>query len=102
MIVVVDVQYTDDELQRLEIDPRFSGGFSQAVVKAFRKRMQAIRAAPDERVFYQLKSLHFEKLKGNRRHQCSMRLNDQYRLVMELREEASRKTVIIMNIEDYH
>jgi proteic killer suppression protein len=45
--------------------------------------MQTIRAAPDERVFYQLKSLHFEELLGNRSHQHSMRLNDQWRLIIE-------------------
>ena len=45
--------------------------------------MQMIRAASDERTFYELKSLHFEKLKGDRSHQHSMRLNKQWRFIVE-------------------
>lgn len=98
----MEVQFRDEKLDRLETDPRYDGGFSQTVVTAFRKRMQMIRAAPDERVFYQLKSLHFEKLQGSRSHQHSMRLNNQWRLVMEFMGEAPQKIVVIVSIEDYH
>ena len=43
--------------------------------------MQTIRAAPDERDFYQLRSLLGPKSsKGNGRIRHSMRLNDQFRL----------------------
>ena len=62
----MDVRFKDPKLDRLETDPTYDAGFSQAIVTAYRSRMQVIRAAPDERVFYNLKSLHFEKLKGNR------------------------------------
>ncbi|HKA22245.1 MAG TPA: type II toxin-antitoxin system RelE/ParE family toxin [Blastocatellia bacterium] len=98
----MDVSFGDKDLDRLEIDPKFDAGFSQAVVTAFRKRMQVIRTAPDERVFYALKSLHFEKLKGARSHQHSMKLNDQWRLIIEFQQEAERKVVRIIAIEDYH
>jgi plasmid maintenance system killer protein len=82
----MEVQFRDAKLDRLEIDPRYGGGFSQAVVTAFRKRMQMIRAAPDERVFYQLKSLHFEKLQGSRSHQhAAPPLPEGYALAQDLR-----------------
>jgi len=64
--------------------------------------MQQIRAAEDERAFYALKSLHFEKLKGNREHQHSMRLNDQWRLILQLMGTGKAKTVHLVAIEDYH
>ena len=98
----MEVRFHDSKLDQLDTDPKFEGGLSQAVVKAFRKRMQTIRAAPDERVFYALKSLHFEKLKGDRSHQYSMRLNDQWRLIVEFEGKASGKTVVMVGIEDYH
>ena len=98
----MDIKFRDDDLDRLETDPQFSGGFSMAVVKSFRKRMQQIRAAPDERVFYNLKSLNFEKLKGKRSHQYSMRLNNQWRLILELHGKGNNKNIIIFSIEDYH
>jgi len=98
----MEFKFADKDLDRLYTDPRFTGGFPAAVVSMFRKRMQLIRDAPDERDFYQLKSLHYEKLKGERSHQRSMRLNDQYRLVVELRSDGDEKLVYVVQIEDYH
>ncbi len=98
----MDVEFEDPSLSRLETDARFTAGFEPGVVKAFRKRIQVIRAAPDERTFYAMKSLHFEKLKADRVGQNSMRLNDQWRLILKLRTEASGKTVVIVSITDYH
>ncbi len=95
------VRFEKTDLQRIEMDPLYRGGFSLDVVKAFRKRMAYIRSAEDERAFYAMKSLHYEKLKGNRRHQRSMRLNRQYRLILEILEQEER-TVMIVSIEDYH
>ena len=60
------LSYADETLCRLEIDLQFTGGFSAAVVKAFRKRLWFIRHAVDERDLYAMKSLHFEKLQGAR------------------------------------
>lgn len=98
----MEVRFKDPLLDSLETDPQATGGFEEAVVSAFRKRMQFIRAAKDERDFYQWKSLHFEKLKGDRAHQHSMRLNDQWRLILEFEGTAPNKTVVIVSIEDYH
>jgi proteic killer suppression protein len=98
----MNVEFKDASLDRLETDAAFSGGHSDSVVKAFRKRMQQIRAAPDERTFYALKSLHFEKLKGDREGQHSMKLNDQWRLILELAGTAPTKTARILGIVDYH
>jgi proteic killer suppression protein len=98
----MDCSFENDDLEKLETDPAFSGGYSVAVVKAFRKRMQQIRAAVDERTFYALKSLRFEKLKGKRSHQHSMRLNDQYRLILEIEHSGRANKIKIINIGDYH
>ncbi len=98
----MDVEFEDALLKRLEADPVFTAGYEAAIVKAFRKRMQLIRAAVDERAFYALKSLHYEKLKGDRDGQSSMRLNDQWRLLLCVRQDESGKTILIISIIDYH
>jgi proteic killer suppression protein len=98
----MEVRFQDERLDRLEIDAMYDAGLPQAVVTAYRKRMQLIRQAPDERDFYALKSLHFEKLKGKRAHQHSMRLNQQWRLVIEFEGVAPNKVVAVISIEDYH
>jgi len=98
----MEVRFGDACLDRLELDPKEDCGFAPEVVTAFRKRMQMIRAAPDEREFYALKSLRYEKSKGNRSHQRSMRLNDQWRLIIGLEGKGRDKVLIIVGIEDYH
>jgi HTH-type transcriptional regulator / antitoxin HigA len=89
----MDVSFADESLDRLETDPTYSGGFGDGIVKAYRKRMQQIRAATDERTFYAHRALHFEKLQGQREGQHSMRLNDQWSLIIELRGDAPGKIV---------
>ena len=64
--------------------------------------MQHIRAAKDERDFYAFKSLRYEKLQGRRDHQHSMRLNDQFRLILEYEGTGQDKTIVIVAIADYH
>jgi len=98
----VEVRFKDDRLDRLETDASYDAGYSQVVVRAFRARMQFIRGAIDERALYGLRSLRFEKLKGARKHQHSMRLNDQWRLIVELEGVGRGKVVIVVSIEDYH
>ena len=53
----MEVRFEDPTLERLEADPNFTNGMDGALVKAFRKRLQFIRAAADERAFYAMKSL---------------------------------------------
>lgn len=98
----MDVDFEDTSLKRLETDPGFTACYDAVIVKAFRKRMQLIRAAVDERAFYALKSLHFEKLKGDRDGQSSMRLNDQWRLLLRVQQNEDGKKVVVISIIDYH
>jgi len=96
------VRHRDAKLERLESDLAFDAGFGRPVVRGYRKVMAWIRSADDERDFYALKSLHYEKLKGTRSHQRSMRLNDQFRLILELEQAVPEKIVVVVAIEDYH
>lgn len=98
----MDVEFDDEDLDRLEIDARFTAGLSQEVVRAYRRRMQQIRAFNDERDLYAVKSLHFEKLKGSREGQHSIRLNLQWRLILEIRGSHPCKVIGIVEIADYH
>jgi proteic killer suppression protein len=97
----MQVRHLDRKLERVERDLAYTGGLGPNVAKAYRKVMGYIRAASDERAFYMLKALHYEKLEGKRSHQRSMRLNDQFRLVMEI-EEYNGRMVVVVSVEDYH
>ncbi len=99
----MNVRHADAMLERLESDHDFRvKKYGPDIIKAFRRRMATIRSARDERDFHALKSLHYEKLKGNRAHERSMRLNDQFRLILRIEVQADGRTVVVVSIEDYH
>lgn len=98
----MEVAFVDADLDRLETDAKYTAGHSQEIVRAFRKRMQQIRAFRDERDFLAVRSLNFEKLKGNREGQHSIRLNLQWRLILEIRGDHPCKVIGIIEIVDYH
>lgn len=98
----MEVKFDDGNLDRLETDAQFTAGHSQEVVRAYRKRMQQIRAFRDERDFLSVRSLNFEKLKGSREGQHSIRLNLQWRLILEIRGDHPCKVIGIIEIVDYH
>lgn len=98
----MEMQFRDSNLLEIEKDEGFNGGYSSGIAAKIRQRLRHIRAAVDERPLRNMKSLHFEKLKGSRSHQHSIRLNDQWRLIIELDKETDPKTVVIVGVEDYH
>ncbi len=96
----MEVEFDDKDLASVEKDPAATVGHGNAVDRGFRKLMRVIRAAVDERDFYALKSLHFEKLEGSDTVR-SMRINKQWRLVVELRGRTPKKVGVIA-VRDYH
>lgn len=98
----MEVEFREKTCDRLEIDPKYDAGFSAAVVSAYRKRLQQIRAATSERDLYASGGMHFKKLQGARSNQHSIRLNDQWRLIVELHGKGQDKIVQVVGIEDYH
>lgn len=94
----------ENELRDLDRNGRKSTvarRFEQSVVAAFGRRMQLIRAMRDERELYQFRGLHFERLERNAE-EHSIRLNDQWRLIVRFREDDGGRYMWIDKIEDYH
>ena len=98
----MDVEFENLDLEQLETDPAFTGGWEPAIGKMFRRRMQQIRSAIDERDLFAIRSLRFKKLKGSRKYEYSMRLNDQWRLIVKISKNGPNKKIYILGIEDYH
>ena len=90
------------DLDHLETELRESAGHGQNVDRAFRKVMQAIRMAVDIRDLAAIRALRLERLKGKRRHQWSLRLNDQWRLIIEFEGGGPDTVVSVIEIVDYH
>lgn len=102
IVMALKVEFDDSDLDRLEIDREFTAGFSEVIVRAFRKTMFAIRAVDNERDLYAVRGFRAERLKKPRDHQHSLRLNKQWRLIVEIRGEHPNKSIAIIAIEDYH
>jgi toxin HigB-1 len=98
----MEVLFADEALALIETEDAGKTRFPVAVIKSARRKLTVIRAAPDDRALRNWKSLHYEKLKGSREGMRSIRLNDQYRMVLTLDETVSPLTATIIAIEDYH
>ena len=85
----------DKEVQRL-FDRKFSRRF-QAIEKAARVRLALLDAATSLGDL-QLPGLRLEALKGDRKGQYSIRVNDQYRICFEWRDGDAHEVEIV----DYH
>jgi len=72
------------------------------VVEAFARAVAIIDAARDERDLYTQKGMRFEKLKGARKGQRSIRLNQQWRLILSIERDNEGALVWIVEIVDYH
>lgn len=98
----MDFEFVSNDLLRLYTDPAFTTGKPKEVEKAFRRRMAAIAAAADERDIHAIRGNHFKQLQGDRSHQHSIRLNDQFRLIVEIKKGNPKNTIVVVGIEDYH
>jgi len=98
----MDLDFGNRELKRLYTEIAFRMGLPLPVVTAFRKKVYFMSKATDERDLRAWKSLHMEKLKGDRQHQYSIRLNEQFRLVFEILGDGRDKRLRIVGVEDYH
>lgn len=97
------IEFEDEDLQQLYVDPTFHDPrLGRDLVKQFRKCMQLLVAAVDERDLYSLRGLRLEKLAGDRLGQHSVRVNDQFRLILRFETDDAGRLVIIIELTDYH
>ena len=97
------IRFADKDLQTLYENEEFRlREYGSDITKAFRKKVAIIDAAVDERDLRAMKSLHFEKLHGDRAGQHSIRLNRQWRLILTLETDEDGRIVVVVEIADYH
>lgn len=97
------IEYGDEELRRLAEEPDFRPKqWGRDLVVAYRKKIQVLDGALDERDLRAMRSLNLEKLKGDRAGQYSVRLNDQFRLILTFHTEDDGRVVVVLELVDYH
>lgn len=98
----MDVVFADTTLALVETEDAGQTKLPVPVIKSARRKLTVIRAAPDDRALRNWKSLHYEKLKGDSDGMRSIRLNDQFRMVLTIDETKTPQVATILAIEDYH
>src|SRR5262249_22274989 len=104
-MLFMEIEFKDKRLEKIENGTAAdlaSSGVPLEVIDRFRSRIDLLRSAPDERTIRNWKSLHYEKLKGDRSNQRSIRLNKKWRLIFTIDESRNPKTIVILKVEDYH
>lgn len=90
------------KLEALYTEEKDAHKYAAGVVDNFFDVMAVVESAKDERDFYALKGLRYEKLSGKRKNERSMRLTGRWRLIVEIEQDSQGQCVSIKGIEDYH
>jgi proteic killer suppression protein len=98
----VRFRFRHKHLEQLYTQRTGAAAYGDEVVNAFFKVMAIIRNAHDERDLRAMRSLNYEALKGKRSHQHSLRLNRQWRFIVERMTDEEGRLLWLIDIEDYH
>lgn len=97
------LRFEDGELRRLYEDADFVlPRLGRDVVRAFRKKVAFLEEAESEVDLRAYKALHFEKLKGGRAGQHSIRLNKQWRLILRLETDSDGRLIVIVEVVNHY
>jgi len=90
------------ELYELEVKQCVSKyKFAKHIVEKYKMRIGQLIDAPDLKTISRIKSLNLEKLKGDRKGQMSIRVDDQFRICFYELDE-NEIAIEILELTDYH
>jgi len=98
----VRIVFLDKKLEALYTHEKGAHRVDPAVLEAFFEVVAAVQAARDPQDLRALKSLHYEKLKGDRKGDRSLRLHKGRRLVVREQRDGQGIYIEIVAIDDYH
>ncbi|MCC3278413.1 type II toxin-antitoxin system RelE/ParE family toxin [Arthrobacter sp. zg-Y40] len=99
----MQVDYEDEDLRSLAYIPDHrTSRWAPNVTKAYRRRIQQLHAAANDQDLRALKSLHLEKLKGDRDGTWSIRIDQKYRLILRFETNDGGRAAVVIEAVDYH
>ena len=96
------IVFLDKKLEALYTHEKGAHRVDPAVLEAFFEVVAAVQAAKDPQDLRALKSLHYEKLKGDRKGDRSLRLHKGWHLVVREKRDGQGIYIEIVEIDDYH
>ncbi|MBR6192526.1 MAG: type II toxin-antitoxin system RelE/ParE family toxin [Prevotella sp.] len=97
------IEFGQTYLEELYREGRCSGKkhrFQPQVIQKYQKRVDTLIAATCKEDLFPLRSLAFEALHGDKEGTFSVRVDIQYRLEFELREEGSKPVVTVCLLQE--
>ncbi|WP_321471939.1 type II toxin-antitoxin system RelE/ParE family toxin [uncultured Paludibaculum sp.] len=98
----MDFRFANRDLERLYTHNEGASRYPAEVVLLFRRRVRQIEGAQDIRDLRTPRSLHYEKLGGKLAGLSSLRLNDQWRLILCEEETKAGKRMVIREISKHY
>ncbi|MBI3136198.1 MAG: type II toxin-antitoxin system RelE/ParE family toxin [Bacteroidetes bacterium] len=102
----MEVRFDNLKLEKLFVTPlseiKGKQAFPVEVIKQFKRRIPLLMAITKLDELRALKGLNFEYLKGDRKGECSIRLNDQYRLIFEPISENEIRVILVTEISKHY
>ncbi len=100
------VEFKTDYLAYLYQTPlseiRGKSEFGREIITQYKKKIEILIGITNLSQLKQFRGLNFEYLKGNRKGECSIRLNDQYRLIFEMKEEGKIEIILVNEISKHY
>ncbi|MCH7905254.1 MAG: type II toxin-antitoxin system RelE/ParE family toxin [Armatimonadetes bacterium] len=96
--------FDDRKLQTLYITGKgkIARQLAREIIDKFFISLEIVASVTSTDQLRQFRGLNYEALKGNRKGQHSLRLNDQYRLIVEESVDGNGQILLIIEIDDYH
>ncbi len=98
----MEIEFDNDELAEIYQGGKTPKGLQPSIVKAFLKTVRKLEAANTIEELYQLHSLNYEALSGNKKGLFSVRVNDQYRLEFKHRSDGSVIIITIYELSNHY
>jgi proteic killer suppression protein len=98
----MELLFLDPELERLAFDRDYQTNISTDLVRSYRRKIQTIISASSRSDLRAIRGLRLKKLKGNLKDQYSIRVNDQWRLIVIFASSEHGEVVSVISFEDYH
>lgn len=76
--------------------------FGREIIKQYKKKVQLLVGLTKIEQLRQFRGLNFEPLKGDREDEYSIRLNDQYRLIFEIKSNHKIEVILINEISKHY
>jgi proteic killer suppression protein len=72
--------------------------FQPEVIEKYKKLIRSMRAAPHVGVLLHRRSLHFKYLQGDKKGQCSIRVDDKYRITFTVSTRDTEPVITVCEI----